>query len=456
MQAKSKQQQRKNPGIKKAKTSKARIQRTNIRKRRRRRQTMPLATRKAFKKKFKTLNQSGTSVRVTGRDLLYTIPDNNTAPIQNTQVITVIPANPLYWKGTRISALAQGYQNYRPILFKVTYVPIVSAMQSGNVIGGSIWDGGIVGDNIQQSLRTSNGGFLTQCFVPQTATVRPKSNLQFNLYRLTGDFNQESNPFLYIALAIGCRNSSDQRIVPGYFYVTWTYEFKNPIGNNQQSYNSGLITYQNLTQHLNTTIINLKVEGDVPFGAYIQHEKQSEIVNFYNGTTIEIQNTEPIWAFANITPATVMASNKIPIYYTSLTTENTITVTIPSGSGRVENLNPVAVAYASGDNYIIKEYDSYTKYEQFAQFTYTDTISSADVKFIITDPQQAFGIYQSSNSVTVNLGTLTTHSYTAPKSKFILTLASNNNSKPVSNKVKANITHLTNKIENISLDENIE
>lgn len=448
MQAKSNnKRQNKNPGIKKSKPSKARIRKVNLRSRRRRRQTMPLATRKAFKKKFKTLNQSGTSVRVTGRDLLYTIPDNNTAPIQDTQVITVIPANPLYWKGTRISALAQGYQNYRPILFKVTYVPIVSAMQSGNVIGGSIWDGGIVGDNVQQSLRTSNGGFLTQCFVPHTATVRPKSNLQFNLYRLTGDFNQESNPFLYIALAIGCRNTSDQRIIPGYFYVTWTYEFKNPIGNNQQSYNSGLITYQNLTQHLNTTIINLKTNSDVPFGAYIQHEKQSEIVNYYNGTTVEITSTEPIWAFANITPTTAMASNRIPIYYTSLTTENTIAVTIPSGSGKVDNLSPVAVAYASGDNYVIKEYDSYTKYEQFAQFTYNDTITTPEVKFIITDPQQAFGIYQSSNSVTVNLGTLTMHTYSAPKNKFILTLATNsNNTKPA-------IKQLTNSFENINLEQ---
>lgn len=422
MQAKSNnKQQNKITRIRKPKASKARIRKV-IPKRRKRRQTMPLATRKAFRKKFKTINQSGTSVRVTGRDLLYTIPDNNTAPIQDTQVITVIPANPLYWRGTRISALAQGYQNYRPILFRVTYVPIVSAMQSGNVIGGSIWDGGIVGDNIQQSLRTSNGGFLTQCFVPHTATVRPKTNLQFNLYRLTGDFNQESNPFLYVALAIGCRNTSNQRIVPGYFYVTWTYEFKNPIGNNQQSYNSGLITYQNLTQHLNTTIINLKTDSDVPFGAYIQHEKQTEIINYYNGTTVEINNTDPIWAFANITPATAMASTRIPIYYTSLTTSNSITVTIPSGNGKVENLNPVAVAYASGDKYIIKEYDSYTKYEQHGQFTYTDTLSTSEVIFLITDPVQAFGIYQSTEDRTVNLGTLTINTYYAPKSRFILTL----------------------------------
>lgn len=449
MQAKSSnKQQNKITRIKKSKTSKARI-RKPVPRRRRRRQTMPLATRKAFKKQFKTLNQSGTSVRVTGRDLLYTIPDNNTAPIQDTQVITVIPANPLYWKGTRISALAQGYQNYRPILFKVTYVPIVSAMQSGNVIGGSIWDGGIVGDNVQQSLRTSNGGFLTQSFVPHTSTVRPKSNLQFNLYRLTGDFNQESNPFLYIALAIGCRNTSDQRIIPGYFYVTWTYEFKNPIGNNQQSYNSGLITYQNLTQHLNTTIINLKTNSDIPFGAYIQHEKQTETVNYYNGTTVEITSTEPIWAFANITPTTTMANNRIPIYYTALTTENTIPVIIPSGNGKVENLNPAAVAYASGDKYIIKEYDSYTKYEQYAQFTYNDTISSQEVKFIITDPVQALGIYQNTDDRTVNLGILTVNTYYAPKSKFILTLDE-------TNKTKDKVASITTKINKINLQDEIE
>lgn len=78
------------------------------------------ASAKPFKKRFTVLRQNGNSVRVTGRDLIYTIPDELTAPIQDTNVITVIPANPAYWKGTRISALASGYQNYRPLLFKLT------------------------------------------------------------------------------------------------------------------------------------------------------------------------------------------------------------------------------------------------------------------------------------------------------------------------------------------------
>lgn len=439
---------------KKVKASWARMRRP-IPKKRKRRRNMPLATRRAFKKQFRTLNQSGTSVRVTGRDLLYTIPDRNTAPIQDTQVITVIPANPLYWKGTRIAALAQGYQNYRPILFKVTYVPIVSAMQSGNVIGGSIWDGGITGDNIQQSLRTSNGGFLTQCFVSHTSTVRPKSNLQFNLYRLTGDFNQESNPFIYIALAIGCRNTSDQRIVPGYFYVTWTYEFKNPIGNNQQTYNSGLIVYQNLTQHLNTTIVNLNTASDIPFGAYIQHEKQDTTVNYYNGTVVEIEDTEPIWAFANITPATIRATNRIPIYYTSLTTDGTITINIPEGTGRIEGLSPVAVAYSSGNNYILYEFDSYTSESHHPQFPYSyiSPAPDSEVKFIITNPSQIFGIWQSTEvrpiSETISQGQLTINKYYAPKDKFILTLEDFDNRK----KASTTINKLTDNIDKIHLDQ---
>jgi len=114
-------------------------------------------------------------------------------------------------------------------------------------------------------------------------------------------------------------------------------------------------------------------------------------------------------------------------------------------------LNPAAIAYASGDKYIIKEYDSYTKYEQYAQFTYNDTISSQEVKFIITDPVQALGIYQNTDDRTVNLGILTVNTYYAPKSKFILTLDESNK-----NKNKDKITSISAKINKINLQDEIE
>jgi hypothetical protein len=307
------------------------------------------ASAKNFKKKFETLRQNGNSVRVTGRDLIYSIPDDLTSPIQSTNVITVIPANPAYWKGTRIAALASGYQNYRPILFKITYVPMCAVTQQGNVIGGTIWDDGIDNDNLQQSLRTSNGGFMTQCYVPHTTRIRPRSNLQFNLYRMGGEFSTTSNPFIFIALAIGCKNSSNQRVTPGYFYVTWSFELKNPIGSINSYNNTGLITYGQLQLDMNNTLINIDPNSDVPFGAYIDVEQGEEgAVASYNGTDVNINENTPVWAFTSVTKtSTARSVGKIPIIYNTLTTND-----IRIGYGGYK-----AYLYiednGNGDNYII-------------------------------------------------------------------------------------------------------
>lgn len=284
------------------------------------------ASAKNFNKKFNVLRQNGNSVRVTGRDLIYSIPDDLTSPIQTSNVITVIPANPAYWKGTRIAALAAGYQNYRPILFKITYVPMCAVTQQGNVIGGTIWDDGIDNANIQQSLRTSNGGFMTQCYVPHTTRIRPKSNLQFNLYRMGGDFTTTSNPFIFVAIAIGCKNSNNQRVTPGYFYVTWSFELKNPIGSVNSYNNSGLINYEDITSEMNTTIINLDPQSPIPFGAYINvEEEEGELVPYYNDTAIEILGTTPTWVFTSVSKtSTTKTLHKNAITYDGVSTSDAL------------------------------------------------------------------------------------------------------------------------------------
>lgn len=336
-----------------------------------------------FRKKFNVLRQNGNSVRVSGRDLIYSIPDDLTSPIQDTNVITVIPANPAYWKGTRIAALASGYQNYRPIMFKITYIPMCAVTQQGNVIGGTIWDDGIDNDNLQQSLRTSNGGFLTQCYVPHTTRIRPKSNLQFNLYRMGGEFSTTSNPFIFIALAIGCKNTSNQRIIPGYFYVTWSFELKNPIGSINTYNNSSLITYSQLQPEMNTTIININPNSEVPFGAYIDVEEEDSTNScYYNGTKVQILNNTPIWAFTSVSkPSTTKFLNKLPIYYTSLTTEE---------------LQISANTYQA---YLVDQGTSY-KIILIDGIIPSNTVYKADYGdnpvFIINDKTQNFGIRSSS------------------------------------------------------------
>lgn len=370
-----------------------------------------------FKKKFTMLRQNGNSVRVTGRDLIYSIPDDLTSPIQDTNVITVIPANPAYWKGTRISALASGYQNYRPILFKITYIPMCAVTQQGNVIGGTIWDDGIDNDNLQQSLRTSNGGFMTQCYVPHTTRIRPKSNLQFNLYRMGGEFSTTSNPFIFIALAIGCKNSNNQRITPGYFYVTWSFELKNPIGSINSYNNSGLIQYQQIVPEMNNTIINIDPTSDVPFGSYINIEQEDdELKAYYNDTPIEISKTTPVWAFTSVTRASnSRLRQKIPIIYNSVTTDQVV-LQINS------NIGYIIAKEDYYDIFIITSPESSNNYRLDV---------SADVSFLFSDIYQNFGERMESQTINVavyNGDTFITNEfkvfqkYRAPKTDYVISI----------------------------------
>lgn len=338
---------------------------------------IPAASTMSFKKKFTVLRQNGNSVRVTGRDLIYSIPDDLTSPIQSTNVITVIPANPAYWKGTRIAALASGYQNYRPISFKITYIPMCAVTQQGNVIGGTIWDDGIDNNNLQQSLRTSNGGFLTQCYVPHTTKIRPKTNLQFNLYRMGGSFSTTSNPFIFIALAIGCKNLNNQRITPGYFYVTWSFELKNPIGSINTYNNSGLIQYSNIIPEMNTTVVNIDPTSDVPFGAFIDIEQQdNELKAYYNDTPIEIAAQTPTWAFTTVTKTSnTRALPKIPIVYDGLTTSEV----------RLQ-MNEYIGFIISDEHY----YNVYIMTNMNPGHNYRFT-TTADITYLLADGYQNFG-----------------------------------------------------------------
>lgn len=396
------------------------------------------ASAKNMNRRFTIIRQDGNSVRVSGRDLIYSIPDSLTSPVQTTNVIAVIPANPVYWIGTRIAALACGYQNYRPMSFKISYIPMCAVTQQGNVIGGTIWDDGIASDNIQQSLRTSNGGFLTQCYVPHTTVIKPKSNLQYNLYRIGGNFDVKSNPFLFVAMAIGCTNASSQKIVPGYFYVTWTYELKNPIGKVSAFYNSGLTTFSTYSPQMNNTLINLTTNSEVPFGAYIDVEYESNSnVTYYNRTPITVESTSPVWIFQSVQKSSeTTIVNKLPIYYTSLQTTNVEFTAIKPDSGlKFTSFDPIAYVIDNPQN---DYYEVYELEDLTANTTITENktiVLANEINLYIITTQQVFGIYDSRKLVpmTYKDGGLTANVYCsyykASKAQFKLALQTNKNIK---------------------------
>lgn len=257
------------------------------------RRRLPMAYAPSFQRRFRMKAQNGTSVRVAGRDLIYQIPE--TINTNQTTVLTVIPCNPAYWLGTRVAALAAGYQNYRPIKFKAHYIPQCAVTQQGNVLAGTLWAMSPNKENLQQTLRTSNGGMLTQCYKQATSNVKLGANLQYNLYRMGGKFDQESNPFTFIAIAIAVVNDN-KKVNPGYFSVEYEYEFKNPIGNTIQYYNSGLIQRQHYDgAYQNQTCINCSATT-ANIGATLQLDNDKY---YYNDNEVVIEDTDELWYFSN-------------------------------------------------------------------------------------------------------------------------------------------------------------
>lgn len=275
--------------------------------RRRPRNIMPIARPVAFDRNMSNIRINKTSARVSGADLVYTVPD--TLPITADAVtIAVIPSNPAYWLGTKISQVARGYQNYRPIKFNVHYVPHCAATQAGNVIAGTIFHEAPPTDNLQQSLRSSNGGIMTQVFKPATSVVKVGNNLQKNLYRVGGNIDDDSMPFYYIAIAIACKDSNNNRINPGYFYVDYTYTFKNPIGGGIEFANSGITKFNDQLTTMKKGNISLilcepKVGSNMTLGVgtMLDCEWSTESSGwkfYYNGTEVDAPNTY-VWVFSN-------------------------------------------------------------------------------------------------------------------------------------------------------------
>lgn len=310
---------------------KRRIRQANRRINMIRKNTIPMAMPRTLGRTWSTITQGDTSVRVRGCDLIYKIPDSLAAI--NADIMTIIPANPAYWSGTRIAALAQGYQNYRPLKLNVKYCPQCPVTQQGNVIAGTLWCETPSATSYQQSLKTSNGGFITPCYKPATSVIRMKSNLQLNLYRMGGDLDQTSNPFIFVAIAVATLNNNNQKINPGYFFVEYDYLLKNPIGSSTVYVNTGIEELGDATVYqVNTklyTCEDIQIGGvQYPPGTPIDVEFNQINNTFkflYNGSEIP-RPAVKVWQFGNQPGSTIQIRQQLPppepepedtvIYYT--------------------------------------------------------------------------------------------------------------------------------------------
>lgn len=264
--------------------------------------SLPAAYASHVRPRFNVMSRTATSARVAGCDLVYPMPDTIVTD-SGDSLFVVIPANPAYWSGTRIAQFAPAYMNYRPISMTFSYIPQVAVTQQGTVFMGTLWNGASPASNIQQSLFTSNGGCLTQCYVPCDTRISLGANLQQNLYTLNGDLNPDTNPFLFLA---GIRGSD---VVPGYFYVTYMYEFKNPIGQSWEygvtsplstlppnQPNASLVLLTKSGNFGPGTIFDYELDGVKYRGSAVTLDPDSKFIMFSNGQASMSANSSQVQA----------------------------------------------------------------------------------------------------------------------------------------------------------------
>lgn len=381
---KIKRQRKRNQQIKNTR-NRRRNKRNNLRR------NVLMAYSKNFKRSINSINVAATTARVTGKDLVYSIPDSQISNVDQ-PLIAFIPANPAYWLGTRVATIARGYQNYRPIKFDVHYIPHCAATQAGNVIAGTIFHQAPGIENLQQSLKTSNGGIITQAFKPAISHVKVGNNLQKNLYRVGGDIDDDSMPFYFIAVAISARNQDGQSIIPGYFYVDYTYTFKNPIGDSVVFSNSGLALFndqlstmknQNIKAIVCQPYITNSISLSIGTALDVEYNLEQQAYEFfYNNTPIDSPDGL-LWVLSNeqnntLTSSQMISRVKLPLEYTMI---------IPNDPEQV-----IAIAPQAGIAYTIND-TIHTSINNTLEVLYNRYASQIKELYYITNLNQNFGTY---------------------------------------------------------------
>lgn len=212
------------------------------------------------------------NIVMSGVDLVEPIPIYSSTQAGSNAIFFTIPANPLYWRGTRIAAQASAYQQYRPLKFDVKYVPSVPVTVPGQVVYGTLWNVGTNLGAFQQSLVTSNGGGITTCYQSAWSRVRCNDNyLPLRFYNVGDNMTENTTcPFTWVAYYTG--ESSGMSSGPGYVILHWKYEFTVGIG---QSARYALTYSSQDQQELESMSNDLKL--NVPWGVALGILKQGAI-----------------------------------------------------------------------------------------------------------------------------------------------------------------------------------
>lgn len=142
-----------------------------------------------------------------------------------------LTSNPAAWNGTRIAAIASGYQSYRPLSVRVHYRPQTGSTSTVAVFIGTLWQTNYITTRsaVEPSLLTSPGGVYTPAWQSCITSVHCGNYLPQRMYP-TRDPHMTTVPFAIIVRATDGSSTDNSVAMPGRLFVEYTYEFRNAIG----------------------------------------------------------------------------------------------------------------------------------------------------------------------------------------------------------------------------------
>lgn len=175
-------------------------------------------------------SHEGDGCRVRGLDLV------STPLTQGYNISYFITANPATWNGTRISAVAHGFQNYRPLRFVIHYRPQVGSTSNTSVFIGTVWQSNSIysRESIEPSLLTSPGGTYLPAWQSSTSVVPLGDKLPQRMFPIR-DPEFDVVPFAVVARSSNGNSSADSVELPGRIFIEYDYLFENAIGSTNVS-----------------------------------------------------------------------------------------------------------------------------------------------------------------------------------------------------------------------------
>lgn len=156
-----------------------------------------------------------------------------------------IPSNPTSWNGTRIAAIASGYQSYRPLVFKIHYRPQTGSNSKTAVFIGTLWQTNYITDReaLEPSLLTSPGGVYTPAWQSCVSTVHCGTYLPQRMFP-TRDPHLTTVPFAVVVRSTDGGAGDPSVPMAGRLFVEYVYEFRNAIGSGAGFSPSTVVHYQ--------------------------------------------------------------------------------------------------------------------------------------------------------------------------------------------------------------------